>query len=580
MNSEINKRLGYKSIFNDTSKSFEDYFEGVGKDDILKLITFLINIANPNHKLFSTQKFIENWFCPGNQKIRNEALKKILTSHGIIINIISSLKFAEFVLAKSFEDTNSVSDEEFEINMLKAYLLLNDEQEKLEIEGYKNLPPESDLQNRGIALVLTTGFHDSDLVNYEIFDVLIPQIVKSIEFFNYLERREELNPHLEYFLEMFNCDSWQTWLKNYLAIVLPNVAAEPKSFYDIVVVQDENYERNCAFLDTFILTDEDDHSMKDFITLRSQPLIKINEGQYRVIFSLFLVEKIFKSIQFLFSLKINREIPKQFQLKDFRADHCDLFSEQTLLYSVIRKSFPSYWVQKSGEDFRAFGYEGESDYYVRCTSKIFLFESKDVVLKGNEKQSRNWDILKKALCEKFYKITKSNGKIEAKAVLQIIENIKRLFERYYSKCDGYYNPELIVIYPILIIHDRQFDALGVQRLVNSWFINELENIKDKVDIDRIKPLTLINIDTFLSHQEILTAREQVKIEDIIDEYHAMINFDKHSCWNYEELEQRTLDSYMSFSHFFEGRIDDLGIRKMPSFVLEYAKGLFDSPIDL
>ncbi|GJM16888.1 MAG: hypothetical protein DHS20C13_22150 [Thermodesulfobacteriota bacterium] len=574
MNSSINRRLGYEDIFDGNPKDFEDYFEGMGKEDIFKAITFLVNAANPDHELFSADKLIEKWFCPANQGIKNEILAKISPSEGIA-HIISSLKLVEYVLTHFFDEATSISDEDLEINLLKAYSLLNVEQKKNEEDGYKYLPPESDAEERFIALIVTMGFHDSDLMNYKIADVLIPQIVKSIEFFKYLERRKELNPHLEYFLEMFDCDSWQTWLKNYLAVVLPNVASEPKSFYDIVVVHDDNYERNCAFWDTLILSDEDSHSMKDFITLRSQPLIKIGEGHYRVIFTLFLVEKIFKSIQFLFSLKINREIPKQFQLKDFRADHCDLFSEQTLLYRVIEKSFPSYWVQKSGEDFRAFGYEGEPDYYVRCTSKIFLFESKDVVLKGDEKQSRNWDILNKALCEKFYKITKSNGKIEAKAVLQIIENIKRLFERYYSKCDGYYNPELIVIYPILITHDRQFDAMGVQRLVNSWFMKELENIKDKVDIDRIKPLTLINIDTFLTHQEFLTAREQVKIEDIIDEYHAMINFDKSSCRDYEELTQKTMDSYMSFSHFFEGRIDNLGVRKMPSFVLEYAKGLFE-----
>ncbi len=319
------------------------------------------------------------WFNYANHEIRDTLIAKLGPTDSIV-NIISSLNLVEYVIRNEFEEEHTISDSDFEINLLKAYLVLNDQQLKLENDNLQLLPPEdADADERLIASMITINFHDSDLMNYEILDILIPQIVKSVIFFQYLDNRQELKHHLDYFLKMYECDSWEQWITQYLALVLPAISQENKSYFDFEIPKDNDYERNCRFLDSLSVVDESGNH-KDYIQLRSNPLIKISNGRYRVINTLFLMEKMFKSIQFLFSLKINNELPKEYKLKNFRADHCDMFSEQTLLYKVIADCFPKKWVHISGQDFKASGYEGEPDYYLRFKNKIFFLKVKMVFL--------------------------------------------------------------------------------------------------------------------------------------------------------------------------------------------------------
>lgn len=480
MSVQIGKRLRYKDLFNDESLDFKDYFKGVGKEDIYKAIPFLVNVANPNHKYHPPKEMVSIWFCDENKKFREDLLSK-LNKGDSIANITSSLKLMEFVIQTDFYEARTKSEAEFEIDLFKAYLLLNSEQDKIEEAGNKNLPPEEEKDERMLGLILAMNFHDSDLINYNLYELMIIQLIKSIEFFKYLECRKELNPHLEIFLAKYNCESWEEWIMKYLRIIFPVILKEEKSFFDYSIAKDDNYEMNCKFFDSFTINDENDFRLSDFIALRTNPILKIEKGHYRILNKLFLVEKLFKSIQFQFSLQINKEVSEKDRISDFRADHCDNFSEKTLLYNILQNSFPKKnWIHLSGDDFLANGYSAEPDYYIRFKNKIFLFESKDVVLKGEEKQSRDYPTLKKALCEKFYKIEK-NGKTEQKAVLQIVENIKRILKKYYDKCDKGYNPKNIKIYPIIVTHDRQFDSLSVNKLISKWFELELSRIKEEFE---------------------------------------------------------------------------------------------------
>jgi len=242
---------------------------------------------------------------------------------------------------------------------------------------------------------------------------------------------------------------------------------------------------------------------------------------------------------------------------------------------MLRNSFPiKKWIHLSGDNFLAQGYSAEPDYYIRFKNKIFLFESKDVVLKGEEKQSRDYPIVQNALKKKFYKIDKE-GKIEAKAVLQLIENIKRILTKYYDKCDDGYNPANVKIYPILIVHDRQFDSLGVNRLVSKWFKKELVEMKDEFNIYNIQDITVINIDSILLHQETFKKRGNNRIEKIISDYHKNIKFIPENYRSQAEKEQKILNSFRSFTNFVDTELSEIASQRMPSYIMEYVKELFN-----
>jgi hypothetical protein len=561
---KISRRLRYEDLFEDKPLALTEYLKGINKNDESKLLSLLVNSAHPSHSNNNSVELVKNWFSGGNEAIKTEILRKISEGDSII-NITSSLKFAELLLKREISEDVTYSNEEIELNVFKAYLLLNGDQDEIEEAGHNALPNGELTEDRLNALVLAMNFHDYDLTNYDIFEILISQVIKSVEFFNYLEGREELKEHMALFLKKFNCDTWKDWLKQYLALVLPTL--DPKSnssaFHEFIVPNDANFNKNCLFLDTFSLSDDSDHEQADYIGFRSNPLIKVEEGKYRVTNKLFLVEKIFKSIQFLFSLVINKEVSEQSKLKDFRADHCDKFSEQTLLYNTLDKSFPKKWHKISGKFFKYNGYnDAEPDYYVRFRNKIFLFESKDVILKGDDKQSRNSETLLQSIDEKFYKTTKSNGKIEKKAILQLIENIKRILEKYYSNVDSNYDHENVSIYPVLITHDRQFDSLGINKILKKRFEEELQIVKTTHNIKNIKPLTIINIDTFIIYSETFRERGTVRLEELIDTYHDKLG--------------KSHDPFLSFSDFSTKAFNKISaVKKGIKKVMEYAQRLFD-----
>jgi len=562
------RRLKYDELFNDQPNSIEQYFEGVHYEILNKSVAALIN-AVKDDRFKTAEELISNWLGK-NPEVR-EQLLIIAKDTDVVVNIISSLNMAEYLLKYKESDQPKLSEQEIELNLLKAYLLFNSNQNKIEDSGRADLPGEDQNKLRIIGLILAMNFHDFDLVNYDIREILITQLAKSIEFFKYLSSRKDLNPHLNLFLSKYGVKTWKEWLKGYLALMPALFPDNPVSFFDFNVPKDDKYDFNCRFLDSLSLSDTESFKLSDYIALRSNPLLKINDGQYRVLFNLFLVEKIFKSIQFQFSLEINKELPKEERLKDFRADHCDFFSEQTLLYNTLKNSFPKKWIHISGEEFVSQGYSAEPDYYLRHKTKILLFESKDVVLKGDEKQSRNFRVLSEALKHKFYKIEK-DGSVQKKAILQLVNNIKRIHSKYYDKNDIDYNIENVRIYPILIVHDRQFESLAVNHLIQEWFSAELQNIKEEINIKNVSGLVVLNIDKLILYQESFKSR-QVKLEKLISDYLEYSDIDKIKARSIDEYKFMAMQKLVSFSTYLDMQMDKKRISKMPSYIENYIKEL-------
>jgi len=529
------------------------------------MICALISHADPQYP-FHKPKIFLNKFFPDNQNTLAEKINQIDDEAGLF-DIACCLKVVESILSNQLKSLNGVTEEEMEIYLLKLILITNDEQIENERMNDENNASEYD-DNTTENIFLNTKYNNFDLSVQSYPVLLMAQLMKSIEFFKYLENNPKLTNYMQFFNHKYNLEKWEEWVDNLFRISGMIMASHNKhlasiSFYKFKLDENEHFTKSCTFFNSLSINIQppflNKQFEKDFISLRTYPIYRIDEGEYIIISLQFLFEKIFKSIQFTFSKEIHNLLPKEKRIKNFKADHCDNFSEQTLLYNFLDKSFPKKWIKIAGEDFKKAGYDGEPDFYVRFKNKIFIFESKDVFLRGEVKQSFDIKLLKKELKKKFYKIEHPNNKIEKKAVLQLLENIKRISSKYYEKCDIDYNPENITIYPILITHDRQFDCLCINKLINRWFNEELTNSTSEFKCKNVSPLTLINIDTFLLFYKALQQRS-VKLEQMINSYFDIVYYDKSKCRTINEIKEKELKSLVSFHDFFMYNLDSKNIK--------------------
>ncbi|WP_130734664.1 hypothetical protein [Flavobacterium sp. J27] len=558
------RRLNYSTYFNQND-TIEDLLAPLGKMDLLRAVSYLIN-RNESEK--NATETISNWF--NDLTLKTQLIQKTKDNTSIL-NIFSSLNLLTYIIEKTDSNPEKIiSPNDFEIRLFKAYLLLNSEQDKIEEAGQRNLPIDGSEEKLSASL-LTLMYHDYDLQNYSLQEIFLVQLIKSIDFFQFIEKNNKLKNHLSLFLTNYNCKTWNEWITNLLNLIIPILSHNNETYSEFKLDRDEEFNINTTFLSLFTIPVEY-NEYPDFINLRSNPILKINDETFIIVNKLFLVERIFKSLIFEFSLKINKQVKEEYQLKDFRGTYCDYFSEQTLLYNALSNCFPknNKWIKIKGEDFKKNKYSSEPDYYVRFKNKLLIFESKDVILKGNEKHSRDFSILSKSLKEKFLKIEKNNI-VSNKAILQIIENIKRFFDKYYNKIDTSYNKDFLNFYPILVVYDRQFDTPELNRLINIWFKNELDKVFNKNEQSKINDLAIINIDTLILYQEHFKKRGEYGLEIMINKYFEFIK--PRLCKNQEELEQRYLQSSISFSIFIARKFNKTNFKKPASFVNDYIKKL-------
>src|SRR5690606_24304317 len=121
---------------------------------------------------------------------------------------------------------------------------------------------------------------------------------------------------------------------------------------------------------------------------------------------------------------INDTLPKEKKVKDLYGLKTYEFSEKYILHSVLKEYFGKRYFQRNGDELDA-EYDGAPDYYVRNGKKIFLFESKDILINAQVKQSSDFKAIDNELALKLYQ----NEKGKPKAVLQIINNTRKILSK-------------------------------------------------------------------------------------------------------------------------------------------------------
>lgn len=543
---------------------FEKVFEGENSEDYLKKIEdipkrLLVEVAsyfvsaNPDNELVKDYKhFLSKLFGKENNKLANEINDKIVEykkekSKTVgILNPRTSLKLFETVLTQNQEDIE-ISDKDLEILIFKIYLALNTQLNKndnLIIKSTKKFSQYPDL----ICLAIGNSLPISDISNYNLKSVFVGQILKAIFLFEFLSTQDSSQTLLENFYARFKVTDYKGFLQKIFPIAFFVISAKHEGSMTLEVKKDENYESNIDFLDNLVVSKIDyvDNDI-DYLTLRANPLYKLSDTSYRVISPLFAIEKIFNGLYFLLK-EINDAFDKTSQIK-LRQLITFEFSEKYLLYKIIERTYEKKYFKLSGEQMKT---PGAPDYYIRNGNKVFLFESKDILIRADIKESYDFEQYEKALKEKLY--FETNGKKESpKAVRQLTNFAKSLLNGNFNE-DKNYKPNSIRIYPIILLHNRQLDILGLNNLINIWFELEKDEIeKTGLSTKNLRKPTIIHIDTLLvMHEQLASGKYQ--LDELLDEYQNVINgnqLKKKKFKTEQEMMQAVQDQLASFNMFFD-----------------------------
>jgi hypothetical protein len=561
----------YNKVLGEEPKDIDHYLNGISRHGILQAGAFLLGFKVQKSQYQNYRELIKMFFRTENAefaKRMRSGLDKLEAESGaeiVVINPQTSLNLFQYAF-EHLNDEETQSEVEIEQNIFLAYLALNQlgtQKESIAFSSSKSAPE----QLRLAAMFFSQSYPYSDIVNYDEVKLFTGQLIKAILLFEYLESNDRTKPLLNAFLVYYNCATWKAYLHKLLPIAFAVVSKDREAHTDLNVKEGETFESDCEFIDKLIVDDNEGVEDYDFKKLRDKPLYKFNPGQYRIIYSLFVIEKLFKGLYFKFA-EINKTLTGADKIKDLHSLYSDEFSERTLLYKVLDGIYDGKYINFNGQQIKEAGLDAEPDYYIRNGNVIFLFESKDFLIRADVKTSYDYTLLEDAFRKKLY----SDG--GPKAVLQLINNIRRILQNTLV-VDTAYKANSVYIYPIVIVHDHQYDVVGLNKIVNDWFISEVAKLKDEgFQTQRIQPLVLLDIDTLIINQDLL--RERVlKLDGLIDAYQKHIHLDtKRKYRDQEHLNIYLKRSLIPFGKFVANHVSTNKLQRIPKMLKEKGFTLF------
>jgi hypothetical protein len=564
--------------------SIEQYLAGSSREMILNAAAFFLGFKNHKSKFDDNREFLGMFFRKENNGLANQIYERVkeFEKKGVrigIINTYSSLKLFEYFFSKP-EEPETQTKAELEVNLFKAYLALNSEFTEKQSIAFSSAQ-KSDEELKIPMMMFCMQYPVSDKSNYDINQIWATQMIKAIYLFQFLESHEKTQPLLAAFLAYFNCPTWQEYLKSLLPLTTPAIKSEREAHTDIVVEPGEKFEQGCAFIEKLMVQEQDELDPNDFLTIRAKPFYKVKDGVYRIIFNLFVVEKIFKGVYFLLR-DVNKTLPPESRIKEIKSFYGDEFSEKILCYKVMESIYPDKCIRYSGKELAEMKIDAAPDYYVRKGKNILLVESKDFLIAADKKMSFDFNVYE----EEFGRVLDfeelPDGKIKPKAVVQLINSIHRILKKEFT-ADTDYHYKDVFIYPILLTHDHQYDTPGFNELIDFWFQDDLlELAEEGLFIHHVKPLSVVNIDSLIYNQVGLSSG--IPLHEMLNLYHENKKVEKQKKRNFksqaeydqylEEYKQMRMSKLIPFSMFIDKYFHKEGLWKLPPLLELVAPALF------
>jgi hypothetical protein len=362
----------FKDIFPDEQKpNIEDLIIDIPSKTLIKIIAHFMAQIHSKEDNFELQKEIIFRFI--NQQ-DNETREYILNNFENLIdksnsdinffNNISSLYFYQEIFKNynSYDSRDLTADEE--LRLIKAYLLVSEKWIDREIE-HLNQKPTND--NELIAYVLPFQMAHNEIQSYKDFR---PQLIKAIFFFQYLEQDKDLGPYLTEFVSQYGLNNWKEYLRN---TIIPYVISFTGSKSTILTFN-ENNQLEIDYWNSFCISTENYQAKRDFLELRENPVFKLDEYNYLFLNYNFIIDKLFQSLQFVFSkMLIDKGVVSSFS--DFKSKYySEKFSENYMFYDVIKYCIGSQSniVAYNGRELENLLGEKGPDYYIRINNHIIL----------------------------------------------------------------------------------------------------------------------------------------------------------------------------------------------------------------
>ena len=485
-------------------KPTQDYVQGIDRDLIIRTGLYFLGINNRESEWENWRQFLQGWFRSENaefaQKVANNCDRQE-KEKGQKIQLyyqIAFLRLLEFAL--SLPPSQIIqSPIEAEVNLFKAYLGFVGKVVKLHPNSEKYFKVQSE-HNELVLQVVNMMFPTSDLDNYIFEEVVICQFVKGTLLFEFLELNPTFHPMLNGFYERYGITHWKQYFEGLLPITQAITKRSKEGWLELMIERNEHFERSNQFLKGLSIEKIDGKELPDFASLRSNPIFISNDRLF-IIYNLFVAENIYKSLYFTLKF-INDALPNGLKVKAWRSKYGGQFSENHLLYEVLGFSYKQQpCLALTGNEIQK-EMDGGPDYYIRQNNSIYLFECKDTFVPGQIKQSGDLEAILADIKKKLYYTVKDN-EISAKAVKQLVENVRRVLRRENTFDQSYVENENY-IFPIIVLQDSSFDTPGINRVVNDWFRIEILELQSKgYDVSKVFKITIINIDKLIMYSSCL-----------------------------------------------------------------------------
>lgn len=502
---QIRKQITFSEIFpNIKERNISFYLKNIPTHSAIEFITywnFLETTRNINNDSFSNFAPILLQLDSSFQHIMIEYLQKINIQEYNFVDRYALLKLTEELILGNNKHTKELSATDYS-NLLKAYFICCEEQVITNID-------QQDLQTiiPFLRLYIPFQMKQNDL-DYPLIYVDI-EIIKFYCFINYCSSDNSFNKFISIYLKEYGLSSWTDYLYTLFRLFIEMQTNEDGKTNKVVVEQEYNYLKN--ILEKMCINSETyTEFSSDFIKIREKPIFRLDADTYIVIFIKFFKDKFFQS--FLFDLArvlaLNKDesgISGYLQLKQLLGQ---CFSEQVLFYQVINRCFTKRsFIKYSGEDLKKVLIDGEPDFYIRNSSRIFLFEYKDIRLNAKIKSSGNYDIIEQELVEQFVEssFNKSNDKKKRKkkpkGITQLLNTIIEKIPIILEKIDVTSESHLS-IFPIIVYQDSCLDIDGINYIINEKFLQ----LKKHYTLSEytIKDVVMVNIDTLIKLEDIFS----------------------------------------------------------------------------
>jgi len=511
--------LAFKDVFPETEKlPIETLISDISTVNSLEILGYFNAQLHTIEQDTSKQiEFLKIW----TNRFPKDIIQKLISfvqkfegkqnANFVFINNVSSLMLIEQVLKfhNNIKPVDNITPEQ-ELQLFKAYLICSQQWTDDQMKAYSG--EKIDNPDSFINLLLPIHLPFQEILEFKDFRL---QFIKAVYFFKFCESNMYFSKFLEHFLKKYTLDSWQTYLINIISIYVRKF--EPLKIPSVLKVGSE-YPQIRSFLDNLSINTETFQIKNDFLSLRENPVCKVDNETYIFLNLNFLVDKIFQGIQFDFAnILINRGTLYKGKLikifSDFKNAYAEQFSENGLFFRVMDYAFEySKYIKFDGNQLKKSLGDGFPDYYIRDKSKVYIFEYKDVLLNADIKQSYSIDSIKSEISKKLI----INEKGSAKGITQLINYIEKIRNNEFQKIDNY-DFTRVTIYPILVYTDFSFNLSGINFFLNSEFLKLLGQ-KNISNSHLIKDVVMIDIDTFIKFQDLFRDK-RLRINDCLNDFY-------------------------------------------------------------